>query len=156
MANIPVKFSRDANAGPKSQGDFQLAYRFNVEIDGITQGGIVNVEGLGSENEIVDYQHSEEGLSRVRAGRLRMKPVVLTREWAANSEFIKWRQNVIDGVTDRRSVSIVCLSDAGEESMRFNLFFAWPSAWQGPDFNSKTSGHTVEKLTLQYEDMRVS
>jgi phage tail-like protein len=153
---IPVKFARDANQGPKSQGDFQLSHRFNVEIDGVTQGGIVNVEGLGSEHEVVDYQHSEEGLSRMRAGRVRMKPVTVTREWAANKDFIAWRQNVIDGKTDRRSVSIVCLSDSGEESIRFNLFNAWPSGWQGPDFNSKTSSHAVEKLVLQYEEMKVA
>jgi phage tail-like protein len=153
---IPVKFARDANQGPKSQGDFQLSHRFNVEIDSITVGGITNVEGLGSENEVVDYQHSEEGVSRVRAGRVRMKPITLTREWAASKDFINWRQNVIDGKTDRRSVSIICLSDSGEESIRFNLFNAWPSSWLGPDFNARSSAHAVEKLTLQYEEMKAS
>jgi phage tail-like protein len=152
---IPVKFSRDANQGPKSQGDFQLANRFNVEIDGVTVGGIISVEGIGTKNETVEYQHSEEKLTRFRAGRFTMNPITLTREWAANKDLLTWRQSVVNGVTDRRSVSVICLSDAGEESMRFNFYNCIPLEWSGPDFNSKTSTHAVEKLKFLPEEMDI-
>ena len=151
---MPVKFGRDANSGPKSQGDFQQASSFSVELDGVTVGGIVAVDGIGDENEVVPYRHGEENATRTRAGNILMKPITLTREWAANKEFMNWRQNVRDGKTDRRSVSIIFLSDDKTESMRLNLFNAWPSAWFGPELKTTSSAHAVERLVLQYEDMK--
>jgi phage tail-like protein len=151
---IPVKFSRDANAGPQSQGDFQLSHSFTVEIDGVTVGGIVQVEGLGNQSEVIDYQHGEETLSRKRAARLTLAPVTLTRTWANNKEFFNWRKNVVDGKTDRRSVSIIFLSDSKTETGRINLFNCWPSRWKGPDFNAMTNRQTEEQLVLEIEDMQ--
>src|SRR5712691_6776565 len=145
MADVPVKFNRGSNTVPGSQGDIQLTHRFTVQIAGVTENGIVAVEGLGSENEVVDYQHSEEGYSRARAGRLKYKPVTLTREYAGDTSFYDWRDAVVTGKTDRRSVSIICLSDSGAPTVQFDLFNAWPLSWQGPDFNSKSSGHALEK-----------
>jgi phage tail-like protein len=117
-------------------------------------GGIVKVDGLGNENEVVDYQHGEENLSRKRAARLNLAPVTLTRTWANNKEFFNWRRNVVDGKTDRRSVSIIFLSDAKTESGRINLFSCWPSKWTGPNFNAMSSDQAVETLVLQIEDMQ--
>ena len=151
---IATKFGRDANQGPQSQGDFQQANSFTVEIDGVTVGGIVAVEGLSSENEIIDYQQGEENLSRRRAGRLTFGAVTLTREWANNWELYNWRKNVVSGKTDRRSVSIIFLSDAKTETARINLFNCWPSKHVLPDLDSRSSRHAVEKLIIEIEDMQ--
>ncbi len=118
----------------KTQGDFNLAHRFNVELDGLLVGGCHTVEGLEHEHEVVEYQDMK-----------------IVRDFGATKEFFNWRKTVLDGKVERKSVSIILLNDAGEEAMRYNLFECWPIKYKGPDLNSRNSAHATEAIELAYE-----
>ena len=65
-----VKWTRDTLKGStKTQGDFNLAHRFTVEIDGVAVGGVHTIEGLEHEHEVVEYHDGDEGVTRFRPGR---------------------------------------------------------------------------------------
>jgi len=53
----------------KTQGDFNLAHRFNVELDGLLVGGCHTVEGLEHEHEVVEYQDRDDITTHFRPGR---------------------------------------------------------------------------------------
>src|ERR1700682_4878247 len=140
---MAVKFGRDSLKGTtKTQGDFNLSHKFNVEIDGVTVGGVHRVDGL-------------DMITHFRPGRQKPGRVTIERDWSSTKEFFNWRQTVINGKVERKSVSIIFMNDAGEESMRVNLFDCYPTKWKGPALNAKTSAHATESIEILYERMEL-
>lgn len=153
---MAVKFNRDLLKGTtKTQGDFNLAHKFNVEIDGIMVGGIHNVSGLEHEHEVVEYQDGDDMTTHYRPGRQKPGRVTIEKDFSSTKEFFTWRQSVIDGRVQRKSVSVIFMNDAGEESMRVNLFDCYPTKWAHGGLNSKTSGHATEKIEILFERMEL-
>jgi phage tail-like protein len=153
---MAIKFNRDSLKGTtKTQGDFNLSNKFNVEIDGVTVGGVNRVDGLEHEHEVVEYQDGDDMTTHFRPGRQKPGRVTIERDWSSTKEFFNWRQTVINGKVERKSVSIIFMNDAGEESMRVNLFDCYPTKWKGPSLNSKSSGHAAETIELMFERMEL-
>jgi phage tail-like protein len=153
---MAIKFNRDSLKGTtKTQGDFNLSHKFNVEIDGVTVGGVNRVDGLEHEHEVVEYQDGDDMTTHFRPGRQKPGRVTIERDWSSTKEFFNWRQTVINGKVERKSVSIIFMNDAGEESMRVNLFDCYPTKWKGPSLNSKSSGHAAETIELMFERMEL-
>jgi phage tail-like protein len=76
--------------------------------------------------------------------------LVLDRLWA-NTEFYDWFKTVYDGNVQRKSISVVFLTDDGTESSRVNLHECWPKKWKLNGLHSRTSGHIVESLEIMFE-----
>jgi len=153
---MAVKWTRQSLMGStKTQGDFNLAHRFNVEMDGILVGGCHTVEGLEHEHEVVEFQDGDDKETHYRPGRQKAGRVKITRDFSATKEFFNWRKTVIDGKVARKSVSIVLLNDAGEEALRYNLFECWPTKYHGPSLNSRNSGHATEAIELAFEGLEM-
>jgi phage tail-like protein len=146
------KHGRDYLKGvTKTPGDFNLMHRFNVEIDGVTMGGIKKVEGLESEHEMVSYKDGDQKHMQVRAGRQNLGTLTLERDFSSTNEFFNWFKSVIDGNVDRKSISIVYLADDGTEATRINLYDAWPKSWKVNGLNARQSGHASETVEVVYE-----
>lgn len=153
---MAVKFTRDSLKGPtKTQGDFHLAHRFNVEIEGVTVGGIHKVEGLDTEHETVEYQDGDDMFTHLRPGRMKTNRISVERDWSSTPEFYNWFKTVLDGKVDRKTVSFVFLNDSGDEATRVNLYDVWPAKWKISGINSRASGHALESLDLIFERMEL-
>jgi phage tail-like protein len=139
----------------KGVGDFSQAHRFTVELDGVMVGGIHTVEGLEHETEVIEAHDGEDHETHYAPGRQKPGVVKIVKDFTATKEFITWRQTVIDGKTERKSVSIVMLTPSGEESIRYNLFNVWPSKYIGPALNSRNSANATEALELRFERMEM-
>ena len=149
-----VKWTRESLKGStKTQGDFNLAHRFTVEIDGVAVGGVHTIEGLEHEHEVVEYHDGDEGVTRFRPGRQKPGTIKITKDFSATKEFFTWRKAVMDGKVDRKSISIIILNDAGEEAIRYNLFECWPSKYYGPSLNARNSAHATEGLDIKFETL---
>jgi phage tail-like protein len=150
---MAVKFSRDVLKGTtkNSAGDFNQQSRFSVEIEGVTIGGIHRVDGLEHENEMVTYQDADDPHQRIRAGRQKVGTLTLERDFSSNTEFLEWFKNVYEGNVQRKSISIVYLTDDGTESSRVNLHECWPKKWKLAGLNARSSGHVSESLEIMYE-----
>jgi phage tail-like protein len=142
-------------AAKNSGGDFLQQSRFTVEIDGVTTGGVMKVGGLEHEHETIVYQDADDHFSRLRPGRQRVGTLVLDRMWA-NGEFYDWFKTVYDGNVQRKSISIVYLTDDGTESSRVNLHDCWPKKWRLNGLNSRTSGQIVESLEIMFERVELA
>jgi len=150
---MPVKFSREVLKGTTKHvaGDFNQQSRFSVEIEGVTIGGVNKVEGLDHEHEMVTYQDADDQYQRIRPGRQKVGTLVLERDWSSNTEFYDWFKTVYEGNVQRKSISIVYLTDDGTESTRVNLTECWPKKWKLSGLNSRMSGHVNESLEIMYE-----
>jgi len=153
---MAVKFSREVLKGTtKTQGDYHLQHRFNLEIDGVIVGGIHSVRGLEHEHETVEYMEGSDTVSHFRPGRQKSARVTIEKDWSSTSEFYKWFKTLVDGKVERKSVSIIYLNDAAEEAMRTNLFHCYPTKWAVSGLNAKNSAHASESIEVVFEQMEL-
>ena len=153
---MAVTFGREKlKATTKTQGDFNLSNRFSFEIDGVIVAGVHTIDGLESESDVVEYKDGEDGVSHTRPGNHKPGKMTCSKDWSNTSEWYKWRKAVLDGKVDRRSISVIFHNDAGEEAGRMNFYNCWPSKWNGPDLNARSSGHAGEKLEISWETMEL-
>jgi phage tail-like protein len=154
---MAIKFSRDTLKGlTKNSGDFHLSHKFGLEIDGVTVGGVHKIDGIEFEAEVVEYNDGEDMMTHCRPGVLRPGKITVERDFSNTKEFYQWRSAVINGKTDRRSLSVIFQNDKGDEAKRINFFQCFPAKWVGPALNSKSSGHATEKLEIIFEEYTIA
>ena len=125
----------------KTMGDFNLHSRYRVEINRRPVAGARSLTDLNALRQ------------QVRSGNHKPGKLVLTKDWSNTLEWYTWRKAVIDGKTDRRSISIIFHDDAGVEVGRMNFYNCWPVKHVMPEMNSKASGHASEEIELNYESV---
>lgn len=127
-------------------------FRFLLEIDGIVQAGFSECTGFGSNIEVIEYKEGGD-INHVRKLPGKVSYPDITLKWGItdSSELYEWHKSAIDGVTVRRNGSIILLDDTANEKVRWNFYDAWPSKWDGPDFNAKGNEVAVETLTISCE-----
>ena len=66
-------------------------------------------------------------------------------------ELYDWYRDIVNGKIDRKNGSIIVLDTEGNEKVRWNFFNAWPTKWDGPDFNAKGNDVAIERSRLAHE-----
>ena len=142
---------------PTARDDPYGRFNFLVELEGVARAGFSEVEGLGGEIDVIAYR---EGADRTNAPRLlpglvHYPRVVLRRGFAGDESLFAWWTAAAAGELERRSVAIVLLDEKREVVARWLLRRAWPSKWEGPALNAKTSEVAIESLELVHEGIEL-
>jgi phage tail-like protein len=84
--------------------------------------------------------------------------IVLKRGWTADDKLWNWRKQVIDGNTKqaRTTGAIILLDEARNPALRWNFTAGWPSKWEGPALNAKTSEVAIETLEITHEGLELA
>jgi phage tail-like protein len=135
--------------------------KISVVINGVNVAGVHSIENLNAliaqakmhetQSDISEYKDGEDGVNRTRPGNHKPGKITLTKDWSNTLEWYQWHKTVLDGKTDRRSVSIIFHNDAGEETGRMNFYNCWPVKHTMPAAEAKNSGHATETIELSYE-----
>jgi phage tail-like protein len=127
-------------------------FRYLVEIDGIVQAGFSDVSGFGSKVEVVEYREGGDA-STVRKLPGKVTYPDVTFKWGVTNsrELLDWHLAAVQGHIERKNGSIVLLADDGQETLRWNFFQAWPSAWDGPALSAKGTDAAIYTLTVTCE-----
>lgn len=133
-------------------------FNFLIEIDGVVKGGFSEASGLSTDTNMIEYREGAEqqGTTRKLPGLMKYNNIVLKRGWTKDKSLWTWRKKVIDGKTQRNSGSIVLLDEARNEALRWNFREGWPSKWEGPALNAKTSEVAVETLEICHEGLELA
>jgi phage tail-like protein len=127
-------------------------FKFRVEIDGITQAGFLECSGFGSAVEVIEYREGgETSTVRKLPGKVSFPDINLKWGLTDSQDLYKWHWEAVKGNVERRNGSIVLLDDLGTEKARWNFLNAWPSKYDGPDFNAKGNDVAIDTLTLSCE-----
>jgi phage tail-like protein len=137
-------------------GDFFLGSNFGFEIESLPQNGITNVDGVKFEYAVTPYKDGEANEMRSRPGVGLQITVKVKREYSGDKTFSIWRNNVMKGTTDRRSITIKFLTDNHTSKGQLDMFHAWPSAYYPPGFNARSSANAFESLDLVCEEWKFS
>jgi phage tail-like protein len=97
---------------------------------------------------------SETDLTVPEQPRHRLETIVLRRALTRSRELYEWRRRIVEGIEDRRQVTISQLDGpAGEIVNAWQLVRAWPCRWSGPAFDAAETGLAYEELELAFDDL---
>ena len=142
----------------KMRVEAYAAYRFAVEIDGISEA--VFSECTLPPMEVEVHEQKEGGYNsgvhllpgRVKAGRLTLK-----RGIGEASALLEWYRQVANGRVREatRNVSVVMYDAQLNEVMRWNFEQAYPVKWSGPALRTDQSTVAIETLELAFATVTV-
>jgi phage tail-like protein len=126
-------------------------FNFKVEIEGITVGAFMDVVGLESTTDMIEFNDGDSLYVRKRPSITKCSNIILRRGFVDTDELWNWRKAVIDGNVERKSGSIIICGDDGSEIMRYNFFEAWPCRWKLSALRSIQSENLFEEIELAVE-----
>ena len=132
-------------AGPNVSG---LTYTVEVESE-FTELNATVVSAKLPEIQVVEFSSGNDLVQRKKPGRTDNHDLVIQRP-LGDGTWRNWRKRFIDGVTDRRIVSLVFRDSNNNEVFRTNLLNGWPSKYAivpGPN------GTVCERITIVYEEI---
>lgn len=138
------------------RNDPYAGFNFLVEIDGITKAAFSECSGLSTDTDPIEYREGSEDITvRKIPGLKKFANISLKRGMTTDLELWNWRKTVLDGLTDRKSGSIVLLNEAREEVLRWNFKEGWPSKWEGPSLNATGNEIAIETLEIAHEGLEL-
>jgi phage tail-like protein len=127
-------------------------FNFLVEIDGITRAAFHEVSGFDSTIDVIEHREGGDNTTvRKLPGMTKHSNIVLKWGLADDRDLYDWHRDAVNGKVQRRNGSIVLLDRQGQERMRWTFVNAWPSKWDGPDFNAEGNDIAIETLELAHE-----
>jgi phage tail-like protein len=123
--------------------------KYTLEVDGAVVGSLISLEGTFSS----DYKNGDDPITHKHVGKPKYNEATLRLgggNTVGNHDFDGWYKKVLAGAVDRKSISVVIMNDAGEET-RITFFECWPKKYIGPNLNARNSGHATEILEIAFE-----
>jgi phage tail-like protein len=135
-------------------------FNFQVDIDGVGTFGFSEVSGLTTDTNIIEYREGDEvadgeSTTRKLPGLIKYNNIVLKRGYTNDLSAYNWRLKVIQGNTSaaRTTGSITLLDEARNPALRWTFREGWPSKWEGPGLNGKTSEVAIESMEIVHEGL---
>lgn len=130
-------------------------FRFRIEMDGITDAGFSEASGFDTTSDVIEYREGKDP-PHVRKLPGLTKAGDITLKWGLTDDtrLFDWRQDVVDGKIERKTVYIIALDEAGSETARWQCDKAWPSKIDTPDFNAKGNDVAITTLTITCEEVK--
>ncbi len=143
---------------PGKRNDPYGQFNFVVELEGVKiQAGFSEVSGLTTDTNIIEYREGSEKTGTVRKlpGLMKYTNIMLKRGWTKDPALWEWRKKVIDGETQRQSGVITLLDEKRQPALRWKFHDGWPSKWEGPALNGKTSEVAIEAMEIAHEGLEL-
>ena len=142
-------------AGAVVPDDPFRAYNFKLIVQNVAEGHFMSCSSLGMRVEPIVYREAGDHQSvRQLPGQVEYSQVTLRYGLTRSQDLFQWMTGLAKGTIDRRHVSICVLDTAGaRETVRWNLFNAWPSEWRGAPLDAVRNEIAVESLTLVFESI---
>ena len=130
------------------------AFRFLVEIEGITSGGFTRVKGLSREVKIESYREGGVNDYEHKLVTQVSYPVVILERGLALDDLWKWALATADGEVRRRTISIHLQNEANEKTWAWQVEYALPVKWTASDLDAQASPVVMETLELAHHGLR--
>jgi phage tail-like protein len=130
-------------------------FNFRLEIDKI-KAGFSDVSGLTSDGDVTEYREGTEGALYVRklTGLRKFSNLTLKRGITPNMDLWDWRQNILDGHSDRRDGAVILMDEEQKDVARWEFTGGWIHKIEGPTLSAKGNDLAVESVEIVIESLR--
>jgi phage tail-like protein len=130
------------------------SFNFRVEFDGLS-GNFRECSGLAADGNSVEYREGTDVPRTVRKliGLQTYSNITLKRGYTTNGDLWAWYTNIVNGVNDRRSGTIVLMDEQRQDVMRWSVENAWIKKIEAPSFNATANEVAVESVELVHEGL---
>jgi len=137
------------------RNDPYRGYNFVLEIDNVPKGAFSEVGGLTAEGDSVDYRDGSDLQANVRKliGLRKYTNLTLKRGYTQDRALWNWYTNVMNGVPDRRNVTIVLMNERREAVLRWHAENAWINKIEGPALKAASNDVAMESVELVHEGL---
>ena len=137
------------------RNDPYRGYNFILEIDNVPKGAFSEVGGLTADGDSVDYREGTDIQPNVRklSGLRKFVNMTLKRGYTQDKALWQWYVNVMNGVDDRRNVTIVLLNERRQPVLRWHAENAWINKIEGPALKASSNDVAMESLELVHEGL---
>jgi phage tail-like protein len=132
-----------------------VAFRFEINLDGLSVAGFSECSGLQWETEVQDY--NEGGLNtyvhkfptRTKQSNLVLKRGIVDRVmW-------NWYWDLTQGLVQLRTGAVIVHDPSGSQVvMQWEFKDAFPSKWTGPDLNATQNNVAVESMEIVHTGLK--
>jgi phage tail-like protein len=128
-------------------------FNFILEIDNLPKGAFAEVGGLTADGDSVDYREGTDMQPNVRklSGLRKYVNITLKRGYSQDKSLWQWYQNILNGIDDRRNVTVVLLNERREAVLRWHAENAWINKIEGPALKASSNDVAMESLELVHE-----
>ena len=145
-----------ASGSPARSDDLRLsALQVAVTFDGMPTSYFRSVSGLAVETEVVEFRDGETGAVHKIPGRVKYPNIVLKQGFAGASDLQKWAFRIAAGQFEHKNGTIVMSDQKGQVVARYTLTNAWPTKWNGPDFDATSNDVAIETIEIAHEGLRL-
>lgn len=130
------------------------AFNFLVEIQNAKAG--FHEASVGATNiDPIEYREGADPPLHVRklTGIRKFGTVTLKRGFTQDQLLWSWYADLLAGTVQRRDGSITLQDELHNAVLRWNIFKAWISKWEGPAFNATASAVAIESVELTVEEV---
>ena len=137
------------------RSDPYRGYNFVLEIDRVPKGAFSEVGGLTADGDAVDYREGTDLQPNVRKlmGLRKFTNLTLKRGYTQDKALWQWYTNIMNGVADRRNVTIVLMNEARQPVLRWHAENAWINKIEGPAFKASGNEVAMESVELVHEGL---
>lgn len=137
------------------RNDPYRAYNFVLEVDKVPKGAFSEVGGLTADGDAVDYREGTDLQANVRklVGLRKYTNLTLKRGYTQDKSLWQWYTNIMNGMPDRRNVTIALMNEARQVVMRWHAENAWINKIEGPSFKASGNEVAMESLELVHEGL---
>jgi phage tail-like protein len=130
-------------------------FNFILEIDNVPKGAFAEVGGLTADGDSVDYREGTDMQPNVRklSGLRKFVNITLKRGYSQDKSLWQWYQNILNGIDDRRNVTVVLLNERREAVLRWHAENAWINKIEGPALKASSNDVAMESLELVHEGL---
>ena len=139
--------------------DPYAAFNFLITIDGIAGivAGFSEVSGLNTETDVIEYRTGAMDITVIKLpGLKKYGDITLKRGYTDNTELWTWRNNIVNGVADRRDGSVVLMDEERKDVLRWNFTAGWVHKIDGPTFNAKGNEVSMETVEIVVESLTLA
>lgn len=151
--------------GRSSVDDPLKAFRFRVEVDGFVRAAFMEVSGLESTTEVVEYREGGDNATVLKSpGLTSFANLVFKRGQFVRStrggddDFAQWAKQVFDVTSGgapmdfRRTLDIVQYHRDGSEAKRHRVVECWPTRFKPMgDLNATSNDNSIQELEVVNE-----
>lgn len=147
--------------GPRKRFDVgpdpAVAFRFKLEISGVTIAHFQEISGLTYETEVFPYR--EGGLNTHEhklMGQAKFTNLVIKNGMTNSRDLWSWRMDALNNrAAARKDGSVVLVGSDGADIQRWSFTRGWPCKWEGPQLNSNQNAAAFEKIEIAYDRLTV-